>query len=209
MGGEHIFVAEESRFVQDVCRAILEEHGFRVTCASNGLAAVNCPEISNVDLLIVDAGMPGWDGFVTSKTVRQTPEITSMPILLLVGEHEITAQESVSLRGANAYLMKPFTPAQLVRRVTDLLSEHAIAQEAQRRLTEVADEQIRALAEEQVTRVVEKKTQIIVERMIQRVIEAIDDKAKREVDAKVTALSAERAPASRLTLSPRSLATTR
>lgn len=192
MAGEHIIVAEESRFVQEVCKAVLEEHGYKITCSSNGLAAVNCPEIVGVNLLIIDATMPGWDGFVTAKTVRQTPEITSTPILLLVDESDVTNRESISMRGADAYLLKPFTPAQLVRKVSDLLEEHSTALQARERLAEVAQERITKLAEEQVQRVVEKRTQIIVERMIQHVIEAIDDKARREVDAKVTQLSAEK-----------------
>lgn len=192
MAGEHIFVAEESRFIQEVCRAILEEHGLRVSCASNGLATVNCPEITGVDLLIVDAAMPGWDGFVTTRTVRQTPDITDTPILLLVDEAMLSERESFTLRGANAYLLKPFTPAQLLRKVTELLEERRIAALARERLAEVAEAHIRHLAEEQVQRAVEKKTQIIIERMIQHVIEAIDDKARREVDARVTQLSAEK-----------------
>jgi DNA-binding response OmpR family regulator len=192
MAGEHIFVTEESRFIQEVCRSILEEHGFCVTCASNGLAAVNCPEIGDVDLFVVDDAMPGWDGFVTTKTVRQTLEITTTPVLLLIGEGDVSDRESVKLRGADGHLLKPFTPAQLLRKVTELLEEHRIEEEAQQRLSEVAGDRINQLAEEEVQTVIEKRTQIIVERMVQQVIETIDDRARREVDAKVNTLGAER-----------------
>lgn len=192
MAGELVLVVDDSSAVQDLVKRILEGEGYRVVSASNGVAALAYPDIAKVNLAIVDAEMDGFDGAETSKFLRAAEETHRLPILLLVPESQQERRASQSLHGANGYLLKPFEPGSLKRKVAALLDERKIEDQSRAYLQEAADRAMKALAEQHVQAAIEKRTQIIVERSVQNVVAMVDQHARREVEARVTALSAEK-----------------
>lgn len=192
MAGENILVVDDSVAVQEICRTALESQGYRVTVASNGAAAVSYPDLPGVDLLIIDTHLRGVSGLETTKAVKTDAELHSKPVLLLVPEAEIAERESQNLYGANGWLKKPFEPGVLANKVQVLLEEAQILQKGREYLRNAADSLMQRLAETHIQEAVDQKTQIIVERALQAVVTQVDQRARREVDAKVTALSAEK-----------------
>ncbi|MCX7016324.1 MAG: response regulator, partial [Candidatus Sumerlaeota bacterium] len=192
MAGETILVIDDSAAVQDVTTRVLEEDGYRVSAASNGVAALAYPDIASVDLAIVDSDMDGFDGPDTIKALRAAHETFHLPVLLLVPESRREQRASQSLHGAQGYLLKPFEAGALKRKVATLLEERKIDQQARLYLQTAADRVMEAIAQEHVQAAIEKRTQIIAERMIQNLVALVDQHARREVEAKVTSLSAEK-----------------
>ncbi len=192
MAGEKIVVVDDSAAVQEIVKTVLTEEGYKVAVASNGLAALTYPELQDVDLLIIDSDMEGIDGFEATKVIKTDAETHTIPILLLIPEEQAETRAAQSLRGANNYLLKPFEPKALALKVHALLEEQRIYEKSRKFLEEAADKFMEKIAEDHIQAAVEKKTQIIVERAIQNVITMIDQRARKEADAKVTSLTAEK-----------------
>lgn len=191
MAGEKILVVDESVAVQELCRATLANHGWRVTTASNAVAALAYPEMPDVDLLIIASDLHEMNGGQATRAVRQDPELSEKPVLLLVPEEEV-GRESQNLNGANGYLLKPFEPALLVSKVKALLEEKQVLAAAREHLRSAAEAWMKRLAETHVQEAVEQRTQIIIERALQNIVSQVDQKTRREVDSRVTALTAEK-----------------
>ena len=192
MAGEKIVVVDDSAAVQEIVKTVLTEEGYKVAVASNGLAALTYPELQDVDLLIIDSEMEGIDGFEATKAIKTDAETHTIPILLLIPEEQAETRAAQSLRGANNYLLKPFEPKALALKVHALLEEQRIYEKSRKFLEEAADKFMEKIAEDHIQAAVEKKTQIIVERAIQNAITMIDQRARKEADAKVTSLTAEK-----------------
>lgn len=192
MAGERILVADHSAAVQDISKAILEEHGYRVLVASNGLATLTHPEIAKFDLLVVDRDLDGIDGLETSRQVKTDKELYKIPVLLLVPGDSLDLLESVPLKGATGWLAKPFSPAKLLVKVQEVIEEQKLRSLSTRYLEQAADAHMRELAEQKIQTAVERKIQIIVERAIQSIVSIIDSRAKREVEGRVTSLVSDK-----------------
>ena len=83
-GGERVLVVDNSSTIQEISKAVLEEHGFRVTIAGNGLAAVTHPEIRNFDVVLVDSSLEGLDGLETTRQITTDSDTYRIPVLLLM-----------------------------------------------------------------------------------------------------------------------------
>ncbi|MBX7244937.1 MAG: response regulator [Candidatus Sumerlaeaceae bacterium] len=192
MAGERILVVDNNVAVQDLCRYVLENAGYRVGTASNGVAALALPDLSEIDLLIVDLALREMTGRELSKFLKSDEELFQKPVLVLINDDELTDRENPNLMGANGYLKKPFQPESLTAKVRVLLEERDILVRGREHLREAADAMMRKLAEQQIQQAVEQRTQIIVERALQLVVTQVDQKARREVDSRVNQLSAEK-----------------
>ena len=108
-------VVDDAALVRLYYRGALEEAGFHVEEALNGLEALEKLLMSAVDLLIVDVNMPQMDGFTFLEAVRrQELPVASIPALVIStesGPHDFAAARGA---GANFYLVKPVTREKLV-----------------------------------------------------------------------------------------------
>lgn len=100
----------------------LEQEGYKVLTATNGLAGIKKAQNEKPDLIVLDVMLPGIDGFEICHRLRATPETAQLPILMLSAlTREI--DEATGLKvGADAYITKPADPSQIVNRVESLLA---------------------------------------------------------------------------------------
>ena len=124
----HILVVEDNIFTQDIITHALLEGGFMVDRVTSGEAALQHMEKHGVpDLAIVDLHMPGMGGFELCEAVRR---FSSLPIIILTAvQMKETVIQGLELY-ADDYIVKPFSPQELVarvnrvlRRVTDFVRE--------------------------------------------------------------------------------------
>ena len=73
-------------------------------------------------LIILDGMMPVLDGFATLRELRRLPETASIPVLMLSARNRETDVVGALDEGANDYLTKPFSPAELLARVSRILA---------------------------------------------------------------------------------------
>ena len=126
---KRILVAEDQTDIRDLLVLNLQAAGYEVTSASDGLAALASETARNNDLLILDLMMPGLDGLELCKTLRARGCIT--PILMLTAKStELDRVLGLEL-GADDYLTKPFSLAELLARVKALLRRSELLRVAQ------------------------------------------------------------------------------
>jgi DNA-binding response OmpR family regulator len=127
-----ILVVDDEMKIARLVRDYLTEAGFDVAMASNGPAAVALARGERPDLVILDLGLPGMDGYDVTRSIRSN---STIPIIMLTARSEETDRIVGLELGADDYVVKPFSPRELVARVKAVL---------RRTGGEVASEVIRA-----------------------------------------------------------------
>jgi two-component system alkaline phosphatase synthesis response regulator PhoP len=112
-----LLVDDEPNIVRAL-KAYLEKAGFLVVTAGDGPSALAQFEKEHPDFMILDLNLPGRDGFEVCKTVRKTSEV---PILMLTARVEETDRLIGLEIGADDYVLKPFSPREVVARVKVIL----------------------------------------------------------------------------------------
>ena len=116
-----ILVAEDDEVTATVIRHRLAKAGFEVEHYDNGRAAYEGARRSRADLVISDVKMPGMDGFELLRRLRQHPDYVDVPIILLSTMNREADIVRGLEHGASDYVVKPFSPHELVARVERLL----------------------------------------------------------------------------------------
>jgi DNA-binding response OmpR family regulator len=118
-----ILVAEDDTVTSSLILFRLKrEPGYEVQHVKDGLDALNALEQQSFDLAVLDVQMPGLDGFGVLSRIRENPELQSIPVIMLTSlgeEKDIVRGLEI---GANDYMVKPFSPAELIARVRRLLA---------------------------------------------------------------------------------------
>jgi DNA-binding response OmpR family regulator len=125
----HLLVAEDQDDIRDMIVLNLRNAGYQVTAVADGLAALASQTEQVFDVLILDRMMPGMDGLEVCKTLRAKGR--NAPILMLTAKStELDRVLGLEL-GADDYLTKPFSMAELLARVKALLRRAELLQAAQ------------------------------------------------------------------------------
>jgi DNA-binding response OmpR family regulator len=127
--GAEILVAEDQADIRDLIALNLRHAGYDVTPVADGRAALDSQRDHTSDLLILDLMMPGLDGLEVCKALRAKGR--AMPILMLTAKStELDRVLGLEL-GADDYLTKPFSMAELLARVKALLRRADLMRQAQ------------------------------------------------------------------------------
>ena len=120
----NILIVDDDPHIRELVRVFLQNEGFGVAEAADGIAALATLETRKADLVILDVMMPNMDGWELCHELRTSYDI---PVLMLTAKGE-TAQKIKGFQlGADDYLVKPFEPLELVMRVKALLKRYRIA----------------------------------------------------------------------------------
>ena len=119
MGTAHLVIAEDDRAVRESVTLALELEGYEVTAVADGAAALDAAGGADVDLLVLDLGMPHVDGLTVCRRLRS--QGSRLPILVLTARTEVADRVSGLDAGADDYLPKPFSLDELLARLRALL----------------------------------------------------------------------------------------
>ena len=113
-----VLVVDDERQIATIARDYLTRAGFAVTVTGDGASAVEIARARRPDLVVLDLGLPKLDGLEVARVLRRESDV---PIIMLTAR----VDESDRLRGfevgADDYLTKPFSPRELVARVSTVL----------------------------------------------------------------------------------------
>lgn len=114
-GHGYILIVDDEPQVLEVARETLVRRGFDVLCAENGLSGVRifAEYMHEIALVLLDLTMPGLDGWQTIERIRGLR--SDVPIILSSGYGEQVAIEGRQPDGPNAFIQKPYSPADLIR----------------------------------------------------------------------------------------------
>ena len=110
----NILIAEDEHDLRQLLELHLIKEGFTVFDAENGLIALEIFNNNEINLAVLDVMMPGLDGFNLLRKIRETSEI---PVMFLTARGEDTDKILGLGLGADDYMVKPFSPIELIARV--------------------------------------------------------------------------------------------
>ncbi len=110
-----ILVVDDAATVRMYHRKILEQAGFEVDEALNGLEALEKTSINNYDLYIVDINMPILDGYSFVKKLRADENTKQLPVIMVTTESEEKDVDRAFDAGANFYFIKPVKPEEFLK----------------------------------------------------------------------------------------------
>jgi DNA-binding response OmpR family regulator len=124
VSNERVLVVEDEPEIAEVVKAYLLREGFQVEVQGNGIAAVSAAQRELPNLMIVDVGLPEMNGFEVYRKIAETARVPT--IFLTARSDEVDRIVGLEL-GADDYVVKPFSPRELVARVRAVLRRIATA----------------------------------------------------------------------------------
>ncbi len=121
-----IFIVEDSPTQLERLKIILEETGYSYDFAVNGKEALGKILLNKPDLVITDIVMPEMDGYELCKTIKQSPELKNISVMLLTTLSDPSDVIRGLEAGADNFLTKPYTPDFIISRITYILANRAI-----------------------------------------------------------------------------------
>jgi len=118
-----LLIEDESKIAAFICKG-LEEHGYKLKTAKNGVTAKELLQTAVFDLLILDIMLPDINGIELCRQIRLKDSNT--PILMLTALDQVQNKVSGLKAGADDYLVKPFHFSELVARVEALLRRQKV-----------------------------------------------------------------------------------
>ena len=117
-----ILVIEDDDVMRELMQMTLEQNGYEVVTAADGVRGHDAALFLKPDLIITDIRMPGADGIHVVRRVRDTDSLAETPILVMTAFGTGSATFSLQL-GANAFERKPVDPQSLLTTIKRLLGE--------------------------------------------------------------------------------------
>jgi DNA-binding response OmpR family regulator len=115
----HVLVVDDEPMVREVITTYLERDGYRVTSVADGAAALAWLDVGRPDLVVLDLMLPTVDGLSVLSQVRKAG--ADLPVIVVTARGEEPDRVLGLELGADDYVVKPFSPRELVARVASVL----------------------------------------------------------------------------------------
>jgi two-component system KDP operon response regulator KdpE len=113
-----VLIVEDEEKIINFIRLKLGLSGYEVIGAANGKEALDLARTAKPDVVVLDILMPVMDGFEVLKQLRT---FSNVPVIVATAK-EFTSDKALSL-GANDYMLKPFKPDELMRKIENILNK--------------------------------------------------------------------------------------
>ena len=122
-----ILVAEDNANSAKLMKIILNQAGYKVVTASDGIEAMEIMDTKHIDLIVLDVMMPRMDGFEFTRQLRQAGNTT--PILMVTAKHQNEDKCEGFIAGTDDYMVKPINENEFLLRIKALLRRSQIISE--------------------------------------------------------------------------------
>ncbi|GAB3069846.1 hypothetical protein GCM10027080_09260 [Pedococcus soli] len=119
--GARVLIADDDPDIRDLVEFKLTQSGYAVEAVGDGLAAWESFQAQRPALVILDVMMPGLSGIDVLRKIRDS-ENGAVPVLLLSAKSRDSDVDTGFAVGADDYVIKPFSPRELLHRVNGMLS---------------------------------------------------------------------------------------
>jgi len=117
-----VVIGEDDRDIRELIELILDEDGYTTAVAATGVDALELCRRERPALVLLDVSMPGeLSGLEVCRRIRSDDELRGVRVMLLTARAREQDVQAGYAAGADDYLVKPFTPVELARRIEGLL----------------------------------------------------------------------------------------
>ena len=116
-----VLVVEDSLTQRQIISDLLQNIGLKVTIARDGVEALEHLEKFSPDLIVLDIVMPRMNGYEVCRRLKSDPKTKDVPVILCSSKGEQFDRYWGMKQGADAYVVKPFQPRELLATIRNLL----------------------------------------------------------------------------------------
>jgi DNA-binding response OmpR family regulator len=117
MKQKKILIADDNENIREALTSILEDEGYALWIAKDGAEALRKVREISPDILVLDVMMPKVSGYEVCRTVKNDPDLKKIFVLMLSAKGQATEQELGKEAGADEYIVKPFSPSEILARI--------------------------------------------------------------------------------------------
>ncbi|MCL4371627.1 MAG: response regulator [Chloroflexi bacterium] len=121
MEGSRVVVVEDEPEMLDIMQVNLEQAGYHVVPARDGVEACRLLDTANCDAVVLDLELPRLSGFRLATLLRRDPRWRGVPVVVVTASH-FEEVEEIADKGVQGFITKPFDPADLVSQLKYVLS---------------------------------------------------------------------------------------
>ena len=122
---QRVLVVEDSPVIQRLIDMTLKSAGFEVEFSGSGPDGLEKALTNTHDVVILDIGLPGMDGWEVLEAIRANEPTESLPVIVLTAHGRAKVQDEADSKGANLALSKPFNPVDFRAAVASVIGDAA------------------------------------------------------------------------------------
>ncbi len=126
MSKEKVLIVDDDKDVVKGLGIRLKAHGYQVSVANDAISAVSVARKVEPDLILLDLGLPGGDGFKVMERLESLPATISTPIIVVTARDSLGTQKRAVHAGAAAFLQKPVDNDKLLLSIRQALGEGVV-----------------------------------------------------------------------------------
>jgi two-component system phosphate regulon response regulator PhoB len=120
-----VLIADDQESMRALIRVTLESGHFEILEAADGASATQAAQEQQPDLVFLDWTMPGGSGIEVCRRLRNDPRTADMKIVMVTARADVEEQAAGFAAGADDYITKPFSPLELLDKVSEVLGPEA------------------------------------------------------------------------------------
>jgi DNA-binding response OmpR family regulator len=121
MQTKKILIADDNENIRDALTYLLEDEGFELVLAVDGTDTIRKVRDLRPDILFLDIMMPEINGYDVCRTIKNDPALKGTYVIMLTAKGQVAEQERGREVGADEYVVKPFSPMEILAKVKHIL----------------------------------------------------------------------------------------
>ena len=121
-----VLVVDDDPDVRQLVEMKLRLDGIETLTATNGQEALDVLATNDVDLVVLDLMMPVMDGIEACRRIREAEDMADLPVIMLTAKAQASDIQTGFATGATDYVVKPFSPRELLSRVRGTLARAGV-----------------------------------------------------------------------------------
>jgi CheY-like chemotaxis protein len=131
---DRILVVDDEEINRELLEGILAPDGYRIAFSADGTSALHAVRASRPDLVLLDLLMPGMSGLEVCRRLKDDPDVSDIPIIVVTALGQVAAKEAALTRGADDFVTKPVQADDLRARVAAMLKVRRLRSDLDRTL---------------------------------------------------------------------------
>lgn len=123
MKHKKILIADDNENIREALTYLLEDEGYTLSLAKDGAEALRKVREVSPDILFLDIMMPEINGYDVCRTIKNDPDLRKTYVIMLTAKGQADEQERGRKAGADEYVVKPFSPMEVLAKIKNILDK--------------------------------------------------------------------------------------
>jgi len=121
MNQKKILIADDNENIREALTYLLEDEGYTLWLAKDGADTLKKVREVSPDILLLDVMMPEINGYDVCRAIKNDPDLKKIYVIMLTAKGQVAEQERGKEAGADEYIVKPFSPIDILTKIKNVL----------------------------------------------------------------------------------------